>query len=137
MTLEEKARLSCYQTVAVLNEAHQVFLVQHSADRRIFVKKTCEVYSLPVYRALQAHPVEGIPRIYELFEDEGRLTVIEEYVQGRSLQQILDAQGLIDEETAAGWTVQLAQTVSRLHQMVPPIIHRDNKPSNVLLAERG
>ncbi len=137
MTLEEKARLSCYQEIGVLDAEHQVLAVQHTVNHQIFVKKEAAVYSRAVFDQLKAHHVPGTPYIYDLFEDNGRLIVIEEYIKGRSLQQIVDQDGTVSEETAAGWIRQLCVILHFMHSEDPPIIHRDLKPSNVILTDTG
>lgn len=137
MTLDEKARLSCYQTISVLNEEHGVFVAQHTENRQIFVKKILSVYNRKVYEYLKVNHILGIPYIYEVFEDDGKLIVIEEYIKGESLQSMLEERGHLTEEMALFYFRQLSIIVQRLHKAVPPIIHRDIKPSNVLMMDSG
>lgn len=54
-------------------------------------------------------------------------------MQGRSLKQVLDEQGLLNEEQAYDIAVQLADILVRLHQLEPAIVHRDIKPSNIII----
>lgn len=137
MTLEEQARLSCYKTISTLDEDHGVMIVQHTETHKIFVKKTLSVYNRRVYDYLKTFPVKGTPRIYEVFENENQLIVIEEYIQGNSLDEKLKESRSVPERQATLWMRQLCQIVMRLHACRPPIIHRDIKPSNVMLRDSG
>lgn len=137
MTLEEERNLSFYTTVAALNEERGILLVQHSVSRRIFVRKTLEVYDRRVFQYLKEHPVADTPRIYELAEDKGRLIVIEEYINGTALQEILEADGTLPPERAREIILKIGRILQDLHGAEPPIIHRDIKPSNVLLGDDG
>lgn len=58
-------------------------------------------------------------------------------MQGRSLKQVLDEQGLLNEEQAYDIAVQLADILVRLHQLEPAIVHRDIKPSNIIIEKNG
>ena len=52
---------------------------------------------------------------------------------GRRLKQVLDEQGLLNEEQAYDIAVQLADILVRLHQLEPAIVHRDIKLSNIII----
>ena len=53
MTLNEECALSFYRTVAVLNKAHRVELVQNIQTGKIFVKKQLDAYNINVYNEIQ------------------------------------------------------------------------------------
>lgn len=133
MTLEEESRLSYYREIAALNEAHGVVLVQHTETQRVFVKKTLNVFNAEVYRYLCSNPVPHIPRIYEAVEDREKLIVIEEYISGSSLKEILETEHTIPEQKAAQYAVGICEALEGLHAATPPIIHRDIKPSNIMI----
>ena len=137
MTLEEEARLSCYQKIGVLNEAHEVFLVQHTVNHQVFVKKTLSHYDRQVFESLKQDHVPGTPYLYDLIEDQGRLIVIEEYISGQPLSELLLEQGHLPEGQAVYILRELCVTLQYLHQMTPPVVHRDIKPSNIILKEDG
>jgi len=133
MTLEEESRLSFYRELTVLDEKKNIVLVQDIRNSELCVKKTLDIYSRDVYEQLASVRIEGVPAVKECVADEGKLIVVEEYVQGRSLKQVLDEQGLLNEEQAYDIAVQLADVLVRLHQLEPAIVHRDIKPSNIII----
>lgn len=83
------------------------------------------------------HPLPGIPRIYEAVEADGTLTLIEEYIPGTSLQELLDAQKALPEDRVIEYMVQLCRILHSLHSCNPPIVHRDLKPSNIIVTSDG
>ncbi len=136
MTISEELELSYYKVISDLNADHGVFLVQDIRTSRLYVRKELTVYSTDVYLYLKNHHVKNTPQIYEVIEDNNRLIVIEEFINGSSLQSLIDASN-ISETEAIGITMQLCRIVSDLHSCVPPIIHRDIKPSNIILTDDG
>lgn len=137
MTLEEESRLSFYRELTVLDEKKNIVLVQDIRNSELCVKKTLDIYSRDEYEQLASVRIEGVPAVKECVADDGKLIVVEEYVQGRSLKQVLDEQGLLNEEQAYDIAVQLADILVRLHQLEPAIVHRDIKPSNIIIEKNG
>lgn len=137
MTLEKESRLSFYRELTVLDEKKNIVLVQDIRNSELCVKKTLDIYSRDVYEQLASVRIEGVPAVKECVADDGKLIVVEEYVQGRSLKQVLDEQGLLNEEQAYDIAVQLADILVRLHQLEPAIVHRDIKPSNIIIEKNG
>lgn len=132
MDFTKRLALSYYKTVAVLNEEHHIDLVQHQRTKKIYVKKVLDVYSLPVYEYLAGHTVKGLPRIMDFAEEQGQLTVIEEYISGCSLEEKIEDRSL----TAASimrYVGELCDILEQLHHAEPAIIHRDIKPTNIII----
>jgi serine/threonine protein kinase len=75
-----------------------------------------------------------MPRIYEVCESDNCLIVIEEYIEGRTLDEILD-NGLVPKEEALSIIKKLCTIVNTLHTLPNPIIHRDIKPTNVIISD--
>lgn len=136
MSLQDELALSGWQRVGRLSETHDVWLVRHAATGQLAVEKHLTVYHLDVYRQLMAAPAAHTPRVYAAAETGGSLTVIEEYLPGAPLSDLL-LDGPIPERAAVQLTQQLCRIVADLHERTPPIVHRDIKPSNILMAEDG
>ncbi len=137
MELSDQSRLSFYHTIATLDENHGIDLVQHTVSKKIYVKKVLSVYDLRVFQYVKSHPFPHIPRIIELVTDGPLLIVIEEYITGRTIQEILDTEGCFSETAALHILEQVCVILSRLHSVSPPIIHRDIKPSNIIVSDYG
>jgi outer membrane protein assembly factor BamB len=79
------------------------------------------------------HP--AIPRVYDFFEEGGRLYLVMELVAGKDLETVLEeAHKPIDEGRVGRWAVQICDVLHYLHNHKPePIVFRDMKPSNVMV----
>lgn len=85
------------------------------------------------------HP--QIPRFIETIvegrEETMSLFLVQECVEGRSLQQLLDAGVVFDANAVVAILRSCLVPLAYLHARTPPLFHRDIKPSNVLLRSDG
>lgn len=124
--------MSYYKTIAVINESHNIFLVQHQESGKIYVKKILDVYNKQIYQNLYRNKIPGVPQIVELYEADNQLTVIEEFVSGSSLQEKI-AMHDMSAASITHYMCELCEILERLHSVKPSIIHRDIKPSNIII----
>lgn len=82
------------------------------------------------------HP--ALPRLFDILEQDGRLYMVYDYINGMPLDKKLEAEGKIAEEIVTDWATQLCKALKYLHSLEPnPIIYRDMKPSNIILTGNG
>ncbi len=132
MDLEQRLSISYYKVVAAINEPHKIYLVQHQETGKFFVKKILDVYSIDVYKYLKENPIAGIPQIIDYYEENGTLTLIEAFVSGTTLKEIIDS-GAVSTEQIGHYMINLCEILEKLHSHNPPLIHRDIKPSNIII----
>ena len=72
--------------------------------------------------------------IYEVCTDDSGITVLEEYIEGKRLLDILSSKPL-DKKIACKYASQICDALIFLHSI--GIIHRDIKPSNIIIKEDG
>lgn len=94
-----------YEILSALNESHKVYLVRDKADGKVYVQKELSTYNASVYATLAQYPVQGIPRIINITEDrsKGILTIIEEYISGNTLDDLIETDGTLPEETVISY----------------------------------
>ena len=81
---------------------------------------------------------QAIPSITDRFDDKNRHYLVMEYVEGRNLEEEINATGQpLAESLVIDVARQLCDVLAYLHGLVPPIIYRDMKPSNVMLTPKG
>lgn len=129
-------KLSCYEELTKLNEnkKSKIYLVRNKVDSKIYIKKVLTNYNLRIYEVLKENNLNNIPKIYEIFQDDNTLTIIEEYINGNTLKEILDREGIINEERTIDYVLTLCDTLDKLHNLNPKVIHRDIKPSNIIIS---
>ncbi len=98
-----------------------------------YVKKTSPTFNTDILLQLMEHQPRGIPKIYAFMENEDGVSVIEEFINGKSLQALLDQRGTFGENETLRIISALCDAVNELHCLSPAVIHRDIKPSNVLI----
>lgn len=81
------------------------------------------------------HP--ALPRIVDIIDKGVTIYVVMDYIEGESLDKILNEFGAQPEELVVNWAKQLCDALSYLHSQKPPIIYRDMKPANVMLKPEG
>lgn len=133
MDYNSRLELSFYREIATINEAHQIYLVQHIETKKVFVKKVLSVYNISVYQQLKDNPVSGTPKIYCICEEDNKLILIEEYVSGNTLSELLAGEKPVPEKLVTSYALELCDVLESLHSFDPPIIHRDIKPSNIII----
>lgn len=87
--------------------------------------------------ATLSHP--GIPKIYDFFSSNGRVYLVLEYIDGKDLEtQLEQRKAAMQEDEVVKWAVQICEVLEYLHGHQPqPIIFRDMKPSNIIVAGDG
>ena len=75
------------------------------------------------------HP--GVARVVDSGQ-KGRLFIAMEWVEGRSLRSVLDAEGKLDKDRAFRIALGVCDALEYLHSK--GVVHRDLKPENIMLS---
>jgi eukaryotic-like serine/threonine-protein kinase len=88
-----------------------------------------------ILRALD-HP--GIVRVFDDHATEdGQYFLVMDYVPGKNLDDIVAAYGPFNSEATVEIAIQCCEVLEYLHELDPPILYRDLKPSNLMLTPDG
>lgn len=80
-----------------------------------------------------AHP--NIVEMYDVGEDDGTYYIVMEYVEGKTLKQLLKKRGTLTLSEAIDIMSQLTDGMAHAHDSY--IIHRDLKPQNIMIKDDG
>ncbi|MFN5893483.1 MAG: protein kinase domain-containing protein, partial [Dolichospermum sp.] len=72
-----------------------------------------------------------IPRLYAYFSEGGEFYLIQEYIEGQTLSEKLQQQGVFNEVTVKEILISILQILEYVHSK--GIVHRDIKPDNIIL----
>lgn len=81
------------------------------------------------------HP--GLPVIVDVIDEGEGFLIVMDYIEGKSLKEVLAREGAQSQERTLLWGKQLCGVLSYLHEQEPPVIYRDMKPSNIMVQPDG
>lgn len=119
--------------LAINERANKPWAVKE-VRRRDFRELQVDKKEIEMMKKLR-HP--GLPAIVDVIEERDALLIVMDYVEGRSLEDLLEEYGAQPEERVLAWAKQLCDVLDYLHRQSPPIIYRDMKPANVMLKPDG
>ncbi|MCL2617672.1 MAG: serine/threonine protein kinase [Defluviitaleaceae bacterium] len=96
-----------------------------------------KTYKYPLYEALAKLEHANMPRIREAVLCGQYFYVVEEWVDGSTLRDILERDGALETKAATDILTQLCDVLTYLHNQSPPIIHRDITPANIMITGGG
>lgn len=123
------------QTIKHSDKAEISFASVDGFDKPVVVKRLFEA-NPDIYYVIQNIRSPHIPQIYYLEARGNELLVVEEYIDGRTLDVYLEETQLTGEQKLR-LMLQLCEALEVLHGCNPSLIHRDIKPSNLLVNEDG
>ena len=80
---------------------------------------------------------KGLPRLYDIYNDDNKTVLIMEWIEGINLEQYIADHGPVSEEEAIGIGVQLLDILEYLHGLSPAIVYQDLKPANIMITPSG
>ena len=117
-----------------------VYLARHERSGRLWAVK--EIAKEENHLIMEAellkklrHP--GLPAVGDILEQNGMFYLVMDYIEGKSLKQLLEEEKVFGQEQVVKWGLELCQVLDYLHTRAPSVIYRDMKPSNVMRREDG
>ena len=130
-----KCEKSFYQELYHFDDSKQELMFDQTTGK-VLLKKTLEIYDTGVYQWIRENPNVHIPSVHSFWEEDGRLILLEEYVQGETLEKLLEKVGL-SAKVRRKILLEICDALIFLHSAPSPIIHRDIKSSNVMITSDG
>ncbi|HEY9717832.1 MAG TPA: serine/threonine-protein kinase [Trichormus sp.] len=127
-----------------------VYLGRMQDGRRVIVKeavapsrannevrsKALEMFDREAH-LLQSLKHRRISSVLDHFQQEGRHYLVMDHIPGIDLRRFIKDNGNQHEEIVLRWATEIADVLCYLHSRVPPILHRDLTPDNLIFTAEG
>jgi len=125
-----------------------IYLVQDKRGKRFVLKelaigvdegqnilvKLHEIFAREAkYLAQLNHP--NIVKVIDCFVEGERDYLVLEYIPGLTLRQFVQSHGALAQKQVIEIGKQMTALLSYLHELLPPLLHRDFTPENLILRE--
>lgn len=92
---------------------------------------------MEIMKKMADRKLSGIPKAYRIFEENGEVYLVREYIEGMSLAQMVLQKGGISEAEICRISRKICQTAEQFQNPDGPMIHRDIKPENIVVTPGG
>lgn len=135
-------RLSQYHYVSCLadNNRKKAWILQKDNGQKILCKFASGEYADMLRTESTAFSLgkfRFVPYVFDYFETEEGAYLLREYIEGETLEEMIERRGPLSLTEAIPLMKQLCDMLSKFHACVPPVIHRDLKPANIVCQPSG
>lgn len=92
---------------------------------------------MEIMKKMADRKLSGIPKVYRIFEENGEVYLVREYIEGMSLAQMVLQKGGISEAEICRISRKICQTAEQFQNPDETMIHRDIKPENIVVTPGG
>ena len=92
---------------------------------------------MEIMKKMADRKLSGIPKAYRIFEENGEVYLVREYIEGMSLAQMILQKGGISEAEICRISRKVCQAAEQFQNPDEPMIHRDIKPENIVVTPGG
>ena len=130
---EDMLALMSYEVIGSIENREDVLIVKDE-DGNLYVEKILDTFDESIYQYLMEHPIANMPQIMSVYRGITKLVIIEQWIDGVTIEDMLK-EYTIKEREAVRIACDICKILKELHSQKTPIIHRDVKPSNVMLCQ--
>lgn len=126
----------CYKEIEPLTDkTNGPILVRKKDTKEFFVKKCYPLYLEEHLLTLQKIKHAHLPKIQELIVQEGKLWLYEEFVQGKTLTEVIQTSERLETNQIITIAMSILEALGALHKK--GLVHRDVKPGNIMMTNEG
>ena len=135
-------RLSQYHYVSCLadKDRKKVWVLQKDNGQKVLCKFASGEYADMLRTESTAFSLgkfRFVPYVFDYFETEEGAYLLREYIEGETLEEMIERRGPLSLTEALPLMRQLCGMLSRFHSCTPPVIYRDLKPANIVCQPSG
>lgn len=136
MNFTEAYRLSEYQVYGTLGNKENIYLARNKKNGKICVKKQLDKSQKEIVEFRKTSHSPYFPKLEEVVECEGKYIIIEEYIEGITLEELMMEEPL-EKALAEEFAGQICEALKALHNHTPMIVYRDLKPENIMVTSEN
>lgn len=128
--------LSKYEELSVLSDTKKcrTSLMRNKDTGELVVKKEMGKESFSVYSLLKSIKNKNLIKVLECFRDEDKTIEIEEYVNGKRLDDYFrEKKATLEQVVDVG--IALCEGLAPMHKL--NLVHRDIQPKNIIITNEG
>lgn len=124
-----------YRTIAVLNEKEQTLLVRDQLTGRVLVRRSFPLETAGVYEELKNIRHRNLVQVLEVYRLEDTCVVLEEYVNGCSVADLLIREKRLGVQEAGKLTLAVCRGLFVLHKK--NMVCRSVRPDTIRISQDG
>ncbi|MGL5647213.1 MAG: serine/threonine-protein kinase [Clostridium sp.] len=132
---KKEYKLQMYREIKEIVKG-KIYLVINEIDNKVYVKKILGTEYYEIYEKLKENENKNRAKIKDIFIIDGKLFVIEEFINGENLSVVIENKKL-NEEEILNIIESICNGLEDLHRLNSPIIHKDIKPENIMVSNDG
>lgn len=134
-----KESMDSVETIPELSNTQAIvlkeFILPSHAGADLSVRSMSNIQKeLDLMKRLQ-HP--NIVQYHDIFVEDHRCYLVLEHIDGKSLRTMVEESGPLCQDQVLALALQMAEILQFLHTQIPPIVHRDFTPENLILDQKG
>lgn len=135
-----------YEVVQQIGEGGEgnVYLIREREIERLIALKVMPIWveekRLSYERQVKLLKENGggyFPLLLFAYKEQGYGYIYMEYIEGKTLQTILDERRVLQKEEAVHLLLEVGKALTILHQSKEPVIFGDLKPENIIIERNG
>lgn len=140
--LPEFLREGGYRMLSCLSAGsdRSVYLIGDTVGKKYILKRAAgeeEALLEKEARQMEKYDFSFLPRFFCFKKESDASYLLRSYIEGDTLEEIVGREGPMSGQRAQEIMARLCDIAAKLHNQKPPLVHRDMKPSNIVLTPEG
>lgn len=135
-----------YELIKKLGEGESGITYLVKSENKKFVLKELKITNLERWTIVERFKKEieilktinhkGIPKFIDIIEDTKSLAYVQEYIDGKTFKEMIEDKDEISDIDFKEFFLQALDILNYLHKMLPPVIHQDISPKNIIISNK-